>query len=156
LQEQVNRESLAISVKAAKLTGRTLAKAFAAVLRRGQKAYRAAQTPQGRQSVKKLMNHKAAVESIDLTGDAKLFEKVARQFNVDYSFHKTGPDKYLLLFKSAQAAAVTQAFKEYTKAYVERAKDARAPIAAQVKQAAELVKQQKPKEITRKREVARE
>ena len=29
----------------------------------------------------------------------KLFDRMARRFNVDYAFYKTGPDKYLLFFK---------------------------------------------------------
>ena len=30
-------------------------------------------------------------------GDAKSFDRVARKWNVDYAFYKTGPDKYLSL-----------------------------------------------------------
>jgi hypothetical protein len=158
LQEQVDREALAIAVKASKLTGRVLAKVFTEVLRRAQKEYRAAQTPKGRQPVKKLMNHNEATSTIPLDGETRLFDRAARQFNVDYSFHKTGKGKYLLLFKAKQADAITAAFSEYTKLYMKRANDKRPPIAEQVKKAAERAFGERPKhkEHTRKREAVRE
>jgi len=96
MQEDIERRAVALSVQTSKLTGRVLAKAFAAVLRKIQKEHRKAQTPQGRQRVKKLMNHRVSTNSLDLSGDTKLFDRVARKYNVDYAFHKTGPDKYLL------------------------------------------------------------
>ena len=64
-----------------------------AVGRKIRKAYREHQTPHGRQSVKKLMGHGAATNSIELSGDTKAFDRVARKWNVDYAFYKTGPDK---------------------------------------------------------------
>ncbi len=54
------------------------------------------QVPHGKQSVRKLMAHGTATNSIELSGDAKSFDRVARKWNVDYAFYKTGPDKYLL------------------------------------------------------------
>ena len=78
-----------------------------AVGRKIRKAYREHQMPHGRQSVKKLMGHGAATNSIELSGDTKAFDRVARKWNVDYAFYKTGPDKYLLFFKSGQADAIT-------------------------------------------------
>ena len=66
--------------------------------------------PHGRQSVKKLMGHGATTNSIELSGDTKAFDRVARKWNVDYAFYKTGPDKYLLFFKSGQADAITACF----------------------------------------------
>lgn len=71
-----------------------------AIGRKIQKAHRAKLTPHGKQSVKKLMAHGAATSSIELSGDTKLFDRVARKWNVDYSFHKAGPDKYLLLLQA--------------------------------------------------------
>ena len=143
MQEQIDREAIAITVKASKLTGRVLAKVFTKVLRKIQKVHRAAQTPKGRQPVKKLMNHNATTSTIDLSGDTKLFDRVARKWHVDYAFHKTGKDKYLLLFKSGQADAITAAFSEYTKRYMKKEKDKRQPIMAQAEKAAERAAQQR-------------
>jgi hypothetical protein len=155
MQEDIERRAVALSVKTTKLTGRVLAKAFAAVLRKIQKEHRKAQSPQGRQSVKKLMNHRVSTNSLDLSGDTKLFDRVARKYNVDYAFHKTGPDKYLLFFKAGQADAITAAFSDYTKLVMGRGKNRRPSILRQIKQFREKARTQ-PHEQQRKREVAHE
>ena len=41
------------------------------------------------------MAHGENVNSIEVEAP-KLFDRMARRFNVDYAFYKTGPDKYLL------------------------------------------------------------
>jgi len=118
LQEQVERESLAISVNATKLTSRTLAAALMAMGKKINEKYNEAQTPHGRQSVKKLMNHGVATNSIALDGgkrETELFDRMARKYNVDYAFHKVEPGKYMLFFKANQADAITACFSEYSK-----------------------------------------
>lgn len=154
MQEDIERQTVAVSINAAKLTGRTLAKALAAVLRKIQKDYRKAQTPQSRQSVKKLMNHRVSTNSLDLSGDTKLFGRVARKYNVDYAFHKTGPNKYLLFFKAGQADAITAAFSEYTKLVMGRGKTKQPSILAQLRKFADVARS-KPRIRERKREAAR-
>lgn len=133
MQEDIERRTVALSVNASKLTGRVLAKAMAAVIRKIQKEYRNGQTPQGRQSVKKLMNHGVSTKSIDISGDTKLFDRVARKYNVDYAFHQTGPNKYLLFFKAGQADAITACFGEYTKQVLSRGRQKRPSILEQLK-----------------------
>ena len=152
MQEQVEREAVAVALKTSKPTARTLAKALAAVVRTIRKEYRKARTPRGKQSVKKLMNHNAPTSTIPIEGDKGLFDKVARKWRVDYAFHKTGPDKYLLLFKSGQADAITAAFSEYSALVMERAKDKRPPIWEQFKEAAREAERARPKHKERKRE----
>ncbi|HWQ74883.1 MAG TPA: PcfB family protein [Syntrophomonas sp.] len=155
MQEDIERRAVAISVNAAKLSAKTLAKALAAVLRKIQKEYHKAQTPQGKQSVKKLMNHRVATNALPLDEETKLFDRVARKYNVDYAFHKTGPRKYLLFFKSAQADAITAAFSEYTKLVLGRGKSKRPSILQQLKQFGERARS-RPREQELKREVAHE
>ena len=53
--EDDERRTIAVSVTATKLTAQTLAKALQKVLQQMRELHRNAQTPQGRQSVKKLM-----------------------------------------------------------------------------------------------------
>ena len=110
MQEDIERRTVALSVNASKLTGRVLAKALAALLHKIQKEVRAGQTPQGRQNVKKLMNHRVSTNTLPLDGETRLFDRVARKYNVDYAFYKTGPNKHLLFFKSGQADAITACF----------------------------------------------
>lgn len=153
IEEDASRRTIALSVKAGKLTARTLAVALAAVGRKIQKARRESQTPHGKQSVKKLMAHGADTNSIEVAAPRQ-FDRVARKWNVDYAFHQTGPGNYLLFFKAGQADAMTACFAEYSKAVLQKNKTRRASIRDQLKRAAELVRQQPKRE--RAKEAARE
>mgnify|MGYP000131573487 CR=1 FL=1 len=62
IDEDVSRRTIAVSIKATKLTGRVLAQACLAVGRKIKKTYRARQTPHGKQTVRQLMGHGAADE----------------------------------------------------------------------------------------------
>ena len=151
MQEDIERRAIAVTVTASKLTAKTLAKALAAVLRKIQKEYHKAQTPQGKQSVKKLMNHRVATDALPLDEETRLFDRVARKYNVDYAFHKTGPRKYLLFFKAGQADAISAAFSEYTKLVLGRGKSKRPSILQQLKQFGKRARS-RPREQERKRE----
>ena len=154
MQEDIEQRTVALSVRATKLTGKLLAKVFAAVVRKIQKEHQKELTPHGKQSVKKLMGHGVSVNSLPLDGETRLWDSIARKYNVDYAFHKTGHDKYLLFFKAGQADAITAAFSDYTKRTIKRAKDKRPPVRSLLSHFAELVKA-KPLERVRKREAVR-
>lgn len=117
------------------------------------KRHKAGQKPHGRQSVKKLMAHGASASSIELSGDTKLFDRVARKWNVDYAFYKTGPDKYLLFFKSGQADAMTACFSEYSRKVLNKTKSRRIPIRDQLKRASEQHSREQPRPRERVQEV---
>ena len=155
MQEDIERRTVALSVKTVKLTAKGLAKALQAFLRQLQKEQEKSLTPQGRQPVKKLMNHRTAINALPLDGETKLFDQVARKYNVDYSFHKTGPKKHLLFFKAGQADAITAAFADYAKLVTERAKDKRPPVRERLEKAAEFIRH-RPQERERVREAVRD
>ena len=136
---------------------RSLPAVFRSVGRGIAKRHRAAQTPQGRQSLKKLRNHNVSTSNIPLDGDTKLFDRVARKYKVDYAFHKVDKGKYLLLFKAGQTDDIQKAFAEYNKRYMKRMQDKRPPIMEQFKKAAERAAKQRTqhKECGREREVIR-
>jgi hypothetical protein len=150
--EDAERRSIAVSLTAAKLTGRTLAKALQAAMRKIQQERQNAQTPEGRQSVKKLMNHRVSTNAIPLDGDTRLFDRMARKYNVDYAFHKTGPKKYLLFFKAGQADAITQCFAEYTKRAMRKSRKQSA--LGEMGRHTEDINRKRPKEHEHKREAA--
>lgn len=82
MQEQVNEKSVALSVKAGKLTGRVLAKAMAAALRRMQNP----KEKHGRQSIRSLTRRGASLQNIEVTdSNIRSFERVARKYRVDFS-----------------------------------------------------------------------
>ena len=150
MQEDIERRTIAVSLTAAKLTARTLAKALSAALRQIRQQRRTALTPQGRQSVKKLMNHGVNTSRIPLDGNTRLFDRVARKYNVDYAFRKVGPKQYRLFFKAGQADAITDCFAEYTKRMMK--KERRPSVLKRLGRANEAVARQKPREQERKRE----
>lgn len=85
----MSRQTIAISVKASKLTARALAYVVAAVGRKIAKEHRKAQTPHGKQSVRKLMGHGGDTNAIEVD-TPKLFDKVARKWGVDYAIRRVG------------------------------------------------------------------
>lgn len=153
--EDVSRRSIAVTVKASKLTARVLALALQAAGRKIQQAQQAHQTPQGKQSIEKLLGNCPNAKCMDLSGETRLFDRVARKWNVDYAFFQTGPDKYLLYFKPQQADALTGCFAEYSKRVLKRNRGRPAPIREQMQKAAEQVRKQ-PRVLERVKEAARE
>lgn len=152
----MSRRTIAVSMKAGKLTARSLAYVLRAVGRKIAKEYRASKTPNGKQTVKKLMAHSGEKNSIELSGDTKQFDRVARKWNVDYAFYQTGPDKYLLFFKSQQADAITACFSEYSKKVLDKTKSQRIPIREQLKRAADALTRQPSHKRERAKEAAHE
>jgi len=158
MQEQIEREAIAIVVKTTQITTQTLASAFRAVCRKIEKDCNKIQTPHGKQSIKKLMNHNCPTSTIPIEGDKGLFEHVARKWHVDYAFHKTGPGKYLLLFKTGQADAITAAFSEYSNRVIKRARENRKPVMEKLRRASEQIEHEIPNrpKHNRTKEVTRE
>ena len=72
------------------------------------------------------MAHGTATNSIEVDAP-KVFDRVARKWNVDYAFYKTGPDKYLLFFKSGQADAMTACFSEYSRKVLDKSNPGASP-----------------------------
>lgn len=127
-----------------------------AVGRKIAKEHRARQIPHGKQTVKQLMRHGVSTNSLELSGDTKSFDRVARKWNVDYAFYKTGPDKYLLFFKAGQADAMTACFSEYSKKVLNKSKSRRIPIRDQIKRAGDQLTREKPKQRERVKEAVHE
>ena len=117
MQEYIEERTVAISVKAGKLSGRALAAACKKVLAEMKKHHEAAKRPHGRQSVKKLIGQNQGVSSIELAdGSIRDFEHVARKYGVDFAIRKDKSGekpRYLVFFKSKDVDALTAALKEY-------------------------------------------
>lgn len=154
MQEEVNQKTVALSIRTTKLTGKVLAAALGKVARAVQKHHRKALTPQGRQSVKKLMNHYGGKSAMPYVGAPKDFDRIAKEFHVDYAFHKTGPGHYLLFFKADQADAIQAAFGKYTEKVMGRSQD-RPSILGQLRKFTEQIRTQ-AKEKQRTREAVKD
>ena len=151
IDEEISRSTIAISVRASKLTARGLAYA----LGEAAKKIRKSQAPQGKQTVKQLLRHGGEASAIDLPGRAKDFDRVARRWGVDYAIKRVEKGKYLLFFKAKQADAITGCFSEYSCRMMNRGWDRRVPLREQLKRAQELVRDQ-PRQKERTKEAERE
>ena len=146
MQDQVNEKTVALSIKTAKITGRLLAQAMRAFLKKAQKT----SITHGKQSLKSLTKQGASLTNIEISGDnIGSFSRIARKYNVDFALKRDdsqSPPKWIVFFKSKEADAVTAAFNEYSKvqlkyktfklsllAGLEKAKEIAAQIAPPVK-----------------------
>ena len=125
MQEEVENKSVAISIKATKLTANVLKAALLKALEEMEKKQKNPKIYKGKQSVKHLVRQGAGVSNIEITdGNIKSFEKVARKYGIDFALKKdasTQSPRYLVFFKSKDADALTAAFKEYTAYELKRA-----------------------------------
>ena len=151
IDEEISRSTIAISVRASKLTTRGLAYA----LGEAAKKIRKSQAPQGKQTVKQLLRHGGEASAIDLPGRVKDFDRVARRWGVDYAIKRVEKGKYLLFFKAKQADAITGCFSEYSRRMMNRGRDQHVPLREQLKRAQELVRDQ-PRQKERTKEAERE
>lgn len=147
IDEEVARSSIAITVRASKLTALGLAYVLGAAARQIRKAQREGNAPHGKQSVRKLMRHGGDTSGMELPGDTRLFDRVARRWGVDYSIRPVEKGKYLLLFKANQADAITGCFAEYSRKELNRAKSWRTPIREQLNRAEEQARKQPQREL---------
>lgn len=102
------------------------------------------------------MGHSAATSSIEITGAPRQFDRAARKWNVDYAFYKTGPERYLLFFKTGQADAMTACFSEYSRKVLNKSKSSRVSVREQLKQAEDQLTKEKPRKKERVKEAAHE
>ena len=140
MQEQVNEKSVALVIKAAKITGRLLAQA----MREFMKKAREPTATHGKQSVKSLTKQGASLSNIEITGDnIGSFSRTARKFNVDFALKRDDagtPPKWMVFFKAKDADALTAAFNEYSKIQLKQ-KNRKPSLLARLEKAKELAQQ---------------
>lgn len=90
MQEELEQKSVAISIKAGKLTANLLKKAVEKALAEMEKSQKNPKIYKGKQSVKHLIRQGAGVSNIEITdGNIKSFERVARKYGVDFALKRT-------------------------------------------------------------------
>ena len=115
MQEHIDDRTVALSVKATKITGRLLAQAMQAFLKKARQPT----VKHGRQSIKSLTKQGASLSSAPIDGDnIGSFNKIARKYNVDFSMKKDSsetPPKWIVFFKARDADSLQAAFNDYGK-----------------------------------------
>lgn len=116
MQEELEQRTVSVTVQAAKLSGRVLKAAIAAALRKMEQERN---TPKvGRNTMKRLAGRDGGMNTIEVSGRIRSFERYARKHKVRYHIEKevgVDPPRWTVYFKANQADALTAAFKEYTK-----------------------------------------
>ena len=116
MQEELEQRTVSVTVQAAKLSGRVLKAAIAAALRNMAQERN---TPKaGRNTMKRLAGRDGGMNTIEVSGRIRSFERYARKHQVRYHIEKevgADPPRWTVYFKANQADALTAAFKEYTK-----------------------------------------
>lgn len=118
MQDEVNEKTIAISIKATKLSAKLLQKAMKFMLSQMKKQLEKQATPHGKQTLKQLMKQNAGVSNIEITdGNIKAFEGTAKKYGIDFALKKDNsetPPRYLVFFKGRDVDALTAAFKEFS------------------------------------------
>ena len=116
VQEQVNDKTVALVVKGSKLTGRLLAQAMQAFLRKMREPPK---DKPGKQSIRKLTRDGASLSNVEITDpSARQFDRIARDFNVRYTpklDKSTDPPRHIIFFKAKDNDALMSALEAYTK-----------------------------------------
>lgn len=141
MQEEVVNKSVTLVISATKLSSRVLKSAIAKYMahckeKKAEKVRASSKTPTGKQTVKQLIGQNQGVSNIEITDDnIKSFERVARQYGVDFAVRKVTIDektKYLVFFKARDADAIAAAFSEYTEKEAKRAKKKKPSVLEQL------------------------
>ena len=135
IQEDIDNKSVALYIKAGKITSSLLAKAMLAALKKMQKARDAPKV--GEQSLKQLSKG-GTLSSVEITDDnIKDFDPIARKYGIGYALQKddsTEPTTWTVFFKCKDVDAMTAAFKEFSKKVLEKEADKKPSVRDEVRE----------------------
>ena len=150
MQSYTNERSVAISIKAAKLTARLLAKSMQAFLQKSKSS----SEKHGEQSIKSLTKSGAVLESVEIPGDSDIgsFKKTARKYNINFHVKKddaantgdgTSVPSWIVFFKAKDAKSMDMAFKEFSQSVLAE-KAPKPSIAKEMERFKDIAKGQTP------------
>lgn len=159
MQDEINEKTVAISIKATKLTAQTLQKALKLLLAQMKKQHDKNKIPHGKQTLKQLARQNAGLSNIEITeGNIKEFESTAKKYGVDFALKKDStenPPRYLVFFKSRDADALTEAFREFSTKKLQRdKKPSIRKLLSKLKEAAQSRNAQRDKVKDKDKEIA--
>ena len=115
MQEEVTQKTIALSMKTGKLTAQALQAALTKYLQHRAKGPK---LHHGKQSLKQLKAHGAALTNIEVTeANIEAFKPCAKKYGVDFTLRKdktTQPPHYIVIFKAKDTDNLEQAFREFT------------------------------------------
>jgi len=117
LHEEVNEKSIALAVKAGKMTASVLANAMQKYLNRTKSGkVKGEKYEPGKISMKQLAAETGGnVANIEISDkNIKAFDPIARKYGIRYKLMKAGNGRHYVFFNGRSADAMTAAFKEFT------------------------------------------
>lgn len=122
LHEEVNRESLQLGAKVAKLTAEEIKKALEKLIAQLKEQGKRPAVVHGKQTLKELSAQNTGLSSMELKDpNLRQLNREMKKCGIDFAPVKTGKGEYLLFFKGRDADAMTHAFNQYTKKLVKQA-----------------------------------
>ncbi len=151
MQEEIERQTVALVFKASKFTVESLSHAMKKALEKGLTHTPHISEPSGKMTLSDLIGKGEKAEKIEISKDSlKTFQKTADKYNVDYAIHKE-PDgdkyKYYVFFQAKDTAAIESAFKEYA-AENEKRKES---LQRKLDKKKEIVRKRKEKEQSKEK-----
>ena len=110
----MNDKAVALYIKGGKITGRLLAQAMRAFLKKAREPNH----KHGKQSLKSLTKQGASLADMEIPGEIGTFKRVARKYNIDFAVKRNdavNPPNYIVFFKAKDGKAIESAFNEYSK-----------------------------------------
>ena len=127
MQEEVENRTLTLTVNATKFTGRVLKAALSKYLahRKNKKLQNSRDSPDGvkpygRVSMEDLKKQYGDMKEIDLQDKGlRSFDRIAREYKVQYAVYKTAKGQYQKFFKAPSEASMNAAFQKYSKPFMD-------------------------------------
>ena len=115
MQEEIDQRTVSITVQAAKLSGRVLKAAITAALHKMQQQRHSVKV--GRNSLKRLAQGDGGMNTIEVSGRLRSFERYARKYQIRYHIEKevAFTNKDLDRSKRPSLVAQLRKFKELVK-----------------------------------------
>ena len=115
MQEDVDNKTIALAVKATKITGKLIKEAVVKFLQLCKKGMaNRAQNKSGEVSLDDLRSRNGELNSVVIQdSDTKRLDKVCRKYHVRYSVFKKDNDQFIILFKSPDAESMRYAMEEF-------------------------------------------
>ena len=147
MQEEVENRTLTLTVNATKFTGRVLKAALSKYLahRKNKKLQKSRDSPDGvkpygRVSMEDLKKQYGDMKEIDLQDKGlRSFDRIAREYKVQYAVYKTAKGQYQIFFKAPREAGLTAACRRYSKNRLKK-EQRRESVLGKLKKFKELVK----------------
>lgn len=155
MQEELEKQTVALVFKAGKLTTESLTSAMHRALERGLNLPKKDNEKHGKMTLANLVGKGNKTEKLEFKEEnLSLFHKTAAKYNLDYAVHKEPEgemNKYYIFFQAKDTAVIESAFKEFV-AKNEKHKES---VQKKLEKKQEIVRKRKEKEMERKHEKSR-